>query len=113
MKCYRLNHKNEGLWYNDNGEFTGLINTKYTFCKANSVLMPFREELKNTKSIVTSLEELFNWFPKEDIIKLYEFGYTLDVYEINFCDINFNSEFNHFFISSEFKPIYSLTLNNL
>lgn len=82
---------NQGLWYNIDGEFTGLIHKKYSFCRSNILPMPFDENVIGYLSCTDTLEELFEWFPKEDIIKLEEHGYYLTVYE----SIDYKPYHNH------------------
>ena len=66
---YRVSHRdtNQGLWYDRKGNFTGLIHTELNFCKNKDLQMPFDPELVGWLSATKTLEELFNWFTKEDI----------------------------------------------
>lgn len=82
-KCYRIDHedKDKGLWYDKSGRFTGSIHTELDFCKSKDLPMPFDPELVGWISATESLEELFTWFPKEDIEKLESFGWVIAVYE--------------------------------
>lgn len=80
---YRIanNETKQGLWYDYNGKFTGLIHDKYSFCTNHKLPMPFDERLIGWLSATDKLEILFLWFTKEDIKKLEEFGYSITVYE--------------------------------
>ena len=82
-KYYRVadTRTNQGLWYGMNGKFTGLIHGKFSFCTNSSFEMPFDEGLVGWLSATDSLEELFEWFPKIDILKLQNFGYKICEYE--------------------------------
>jgi len=80
---YRIAHQNtkQGLWYDDKGKFTGLIHNEFNFCMNNKLPMPFDEDLVGWLSATDSLEDLFNWFSKEDIAKLEEHGWFITVYK--------------------------------
>ena len=71
----------QGLWYDYNGEFIGLINNKFDFCSNNKLEMPYNEEVKGWLSTVDKLNDLFTWFSKEDISKLEKYGYCIYVFE--------------------------------
>jgi len=72
MKFYRVNHEHtqQGLWYEFNGNFSGLIHNEFNFCTNNQLKMDFDPELVGWLSATDSLESLWNWFTMEDIIKL-------------------------------------------
>lgn len=74
-------HTEQGLWYHFNGKFTGLIHNQFNFCKNNELKMDFDEELVGWLSATDSLESLYNWFTKEDIIKLQKHGWFIYKYE--------------------------------
>ena len=80
---YRVAHfkTRQGLWYNSNGVFTGLIHNEFNFCTNTSLPMPFDPDLVGWLSATDSLEDLFNWFSKEDIEKLEDSGWFITVYE--------------------------------
>ena len=82
-KYYRVSdtRTNQGLWYDMNGKFTGLIHGKFSFCANSNFEMPFDEGLVGWLSATDSLDELFEWFPKFDIIRLQNFGYKICEYE--------------------------------
>ena len=71
----------QGLWYDFEGNFTGLIHDKFDFCENSELPMPYNEEVVGWLSATDKLNELFMWFPKEDIEKLEKFGYKIGVYE--------------------------------
>jgi len=100
-KFYRVSHVNtqQGLWYNMNGIFTGLIHNEFNFCKNNSLAMDFDDTIVGYLSATPTLDELFNWFTKEDITKLQEHDYYIHVYESD--DYKFYDRFQHFVINKE------------
>lgn len=71
----------QGLWYDFKGNFTGIIQTKFTFCKNNDLPMPFDQNIVGWLSATETLEELYNWFTIEDIEKLENFGFCISIYE--------------------------------
>lgn len=89
----------QGLWYHFNGEFTGLIHDTFSFCKNNQLEMDFDSELVGFLSATDSLESLYYWFPKEDIIKLQEHGWFIHKYHSE--DYKFYDKFQHLVIHQE------------
>ena len=85
---YRVCHKEtlQGLWYLPNGNFSGLIHNRLSFCANNELKMDFDPELVGWLSVVEKLDHLWTWFRKEDVKKLQRHGW-----------------FIHSFISSEYK----------
>lgn len=100
-KFYRVSHAStqQGLWYNMNGIFTGLIHNEFNFCKNNELLMDFDETIVGYLSATPTLDELFNWFTKDDIVKLQEHDYYIHVFESD--DYKFYDRFQHFVINKE------------
>lgn len=98
---YRVNNINsqQGLWYTFNGEFTGLTHNEYSFCSNSQLKMDFDPELVGYISAVETLEDLFKWFTKEDILKLQEHGYRIHAYECN--QFKFYDRFQHPVINQE------------
>ena len=72
---------NQGLWYDIEGNFTGLIHSKFDFCANTKLPMPYDENIVGYLSTTDKLVDLFNWFTKDDIIKLEEYGYFITVFE--------------------------------
>lgn len=89
----------QGLWYDFTGKFTGFIHDKFNFYKNTELKMEFDEELVGYLSATDSLDTLYNWFTKEDIIKLQEHGYFIHVYETD--DFKFYERFQHQVISQK------------
>ena len=80
---YRVAHSEtkQGLWYNYQGEFTGLIHDKFNFCTNSHLEMPKDPLIVGWLSATQTLDELFQWFPKEDIKQLQDHGYYIMAYE--------------------------------
>lgn len=79
---YRLGNINtkQGLWYDIKGNFTGLINNKFDFCANNKLPMPFDPNIVGWLSATKTIDELYVWFPKKDIIKLEKYGFRIMLY---------------------------------
>jgi hypothetical protein len=101
MRFYRLANlsKQEGLWYDFEGKFTGLIHDKFSFCANSTLAMDFDEALIGYLSATPSLESLYTWFPKEDIMALQEHGYVVCIYEAD--DHFFYDKFQHYVINQQ------------
>ena len=101
----------QGLWYNFNGEFTGLIHTEFNFCKNSELLMDFDTEIVGWLSAVKSIEDLFVWFSKEDIIKLQERGWFIHKYETT--NYKFYERFQHQIIcQNNSRVVEKIVINN-
>lgn len=93
-KFYRIGtDRQEGLWYDKKGNFTGLIHDKFNFCLNSELKMPFDRELIGWLSVADSLGHLYQWFTREDILKLQEYGYHILEYEAT--DFKFYEPFQH------------------
>ena len=102
----------QGLWYDFKGNFTGFIHERFDFCTHNKLEMPFDEELVGYLSATDSLDDLYNWFSKKDILKLQKHGWFIHVYESE--DYKYYEKFNHLVISQEnSKLVKKLILNEL
>lgn len=95
---YRVAHEKtgQGLWYDNLGDFTGLIHNKFNFCKNTDLKMDFDPELVGWLSAAESLEDLYRWFSEEDIKRLQEFGWYIYKYETD--DYKFYDRFQHYII---------------
>ena len=98
-KFYRVSNleTQQGLWYDMQGNFTGLIHDKFNFCMNHKLPMPFDPDLVGWLSATESLEDLFNWFSKEDIERLEKHGWFITVYEAE----NVKQYKNHLVICKE------------
>ena len=105
-KFYRIGNLEikQGLWYDSDGNFTGLIHTKFDFCKNKDLPMPFDENVIGWLSATDTLEDLFNWFTKEDIAQLENHGYFITIYETT----EYRSYHNHWVISQKVSKITTL-----
>lgn len=93
----------QGLWYDFKGKFTGLIHTKFSFCKNHELKMDFDDELVGWLSAVETIDDLYQWFTKEDILKLQEFGWYIHEYEVD--SFYFYERFQHHVIHQETSKI--------
>lgn len=100
---YRVAHINtkQGLWYNESGDFTGLIHTVFDFCKNKELQMPFDAEIVGFLSATDKLEDLFHWFTKEDIERLEMYGFYITVYAAE----NYKQYANHWLICEKTSTI--------
>ena len=88
---------NQGLWYSYDGEHTGLIHTKFNFCTNKDLPMPFTPEIVGYLSTADSMEALWHWFSKEDVLKLQDHGYYIHQYESD----DYKFHVNHWVINKE------------
>ena len=84
---------NEGLWYDKKGGFTGLIHNEFDFCSNSKLEMPFDNDLVGWLSVANSLEHLYTWFTRDDIIKLQDEGFAILEYKA--IDYKFYTPFQH------------------
>ena len=98
---YRVSNidTHQGLWYDTTGKFTGLIHTKFDFCANNTLQMEFDDSIVGYLSTAQSLDELYRWFTKEDILKLQQFNYFIHEYETK--DFRFYDRFQHWLINQQ------------
>jgi hypothetical protein len=104
---YRVGNINsEGLWYNYDGNFTGRIH-KLDFLSNHKLPMPFEPELVGYLSAVETLEQLYKWFTREDIIRLQDMEYR--IIEYISTDYKYYDYYQHYVINKE----TSIVNNNL
>jgi len=89
----------QGLWYDFDGNFTGLIHDKFNFCANHELRMDFDPELVGWLSAVEELEHLWQWFSKDDVKKLQEHGYY--IYQFEASQHKFYERFQHLVIKQE------------
>lgn len=96
---YRVanNKTQQGLWYNFAGGFTGLIHEKFDFCMNTKLPMPYDKNIVGWLSATDTLEDLFNWFSRDDIEKLEQYGYRITTYEA--AEYKFHN--NHWIIKQD------------
>lgn len=107
-KYYRVCHivTLQGLWYRFDGEFTGLIHDKFNFCVNSDLKMDFDEELVGWLSATDSLETLYQWFSKEDIKQLQEYGWFIHEFEAD--EVKFYERFKHLVIKQETSKVLNV-----
>ena len=89
-----------GMWYDQNGNFHGAINSPaFKMLKCNQVQMPFCRETVGYLSATQTLEELEQWFPKEDMAVLEPLGFKILAYEV--ADCKFHKANNHWLINQK------------
>ena len=105
---YRVCHREtlQGLWYDYEGKFTGLIHEPFAFCSNYELEMYFDPEIVGWLSAVDSLETLYKWFTKEDILKLQKYGWYIHEFEAK--DVKFYERFQHLVIKQETSKVINL-----
>ena len=100
-KYYRICHREtlQGLWYDFNGNFTGLIHDKFTFCMNTKLEMEFDETIVGWLSAVEKLHELFQWFSHDDIRQLQKHGWFIHEFEAD--EVMFYDRFKHLVIKQD------------
>lgn len=98
---YRVcnNKTKQGLWYTQEGIHTGHIHDKFDFCLNSELKMDFDEELIGWLSAVETIDDLYKWFTKEDILKLQNYNYFIFEYEVT--SHKFYDRFQHSVICQE------------
>ena len=89
----------QGLWYDFKGEFTGLIHDQFSFCQNSKLEMPFDDELVGWLSAVEKLDDLWQWFSRDDVIELQKHGWYIFEYEAS--EYKFYDKFQHTVIKQE------------
>ena len=104
-KFYRVCNKEtlQGLWYDYKGQFTGLIHEEFGFCTNTKLEMDFDEEIVGWLSATDSLETLWKWFTKEDILQLQKHGWF--IHEFEAVDVKFYERFQHQVINQETSKV--------
>ena len=93
----------QGLWYKFDGSFTGLIHDKFNFCANSELKMDFDQELVGWLSAVPTLEDLYQWFTKDDIKELQKHGWF--IYEYRAEDSKFYNKFQHLVIKQDTSKV--------
>ncbi len=89
----------QGLWYDYQGEFTGLIHNDFNFCTNNELKMDFDPTIVGWLSAVEELEHLWAWFTKDDVMKLQEHDYFIHQFEAE--ESRFYERFQHLIIKQD------------
>lgn len=96
----------QGLWYDQNGNFTGLIHNEFDFCMNKDLPMPFDEDIVGWLSTTDTLEDLFNWFSREDIKQLEKHGYYISIYKAT----DYREKYNHYVINQESSELLAIMI---
>ena len=100
----------QGLWYDQMGNFTGLIHDKFNFCMNNALPMPFDGNTVGFLSATDTLGALYLWFSKDDIRELEQFGYYITIYE----SFKYKFQNGHYLICQDTSRLVSThTLNDM
>lgn len=86
----------QGLWYNYDGDFTGLIHGEFNFCKNNKLQMPFDEDIKGWLSTTSTLDQLWAWFAERDVKELQKRGWFIHEYKA--ANWRYYEKFGHYLI---------------
>lgn len=100
----------QGLWYNTDGSFSGLIHDEFNFCQNKDLVMEFDEDVVGWLSAVEKLDDLWCWFTKGDILKLEKHGWFIAEYETDVY--KFYDVFSHYLIcqnQSRLVKIHKIT----
>lgn len=102
-KFYRVanTQTNQGLWYDQGGNFTGLIHNEFSFCKNCNLPMPYDKNIVGWLSATRTLDELYQWFPLKDIERLQEYSFYITLYEAT----KYKQHDNHWVICQETSKI--------
>lgn len=105
---------NQGLWYDWDGKFTGLINNRFDFCANKDLPMPYDKELVGWISAVDELEQLWFWFTKNDVYRLQQNGWYVYVYQTERWKMyDYDEEVSHTVIDKESStPILRVIIND-
>lgn len=98
----------EGLWYDKEGKFTGLIHTEFNWCNASKLQMPFDNKLIGYLSVADTLEHLYQWFSKQELLKLQDIGFN--IYEYISDDYKFYNLYQHNVINQKTSVINNIIL---
>lgn len=93
----------QGLWYNFDGSFSGLIHDRFAFCENSKLEMDFDPELVGWLSAVENMTDLYKWFTIQDILKLQEEGWY--VHEYLTTSYKFYDRFQHYVICQRTSEI--------
>lgn len=93
----------QGLWYNFDGSFSGLIHSDFSFCVNSTLRMDFDPELVGWLSAVENLDDLWKWFSQEDVKELQKRGWFIHEYSVT--AYKFYDRFQHFVICQETSKV--------
>ena len=93
----------QGLWYDSEGNFTGLIHGELSFCTNSKLKMEFDPEIVGWLSATESLDNLYKWFTVDDIKQLQGRGYFIHEYLVS--SYKFYDRFQHYIICQKTSKI--------
>ncbi len=101
MLFYRISNEetHQGVWYDINGNFTGYIHDRFSFCMNNTLAMDFDPALVGFLSAAHDMDILWKWFSREDILELQKHGWYIHAYESD--DYWFYERFQHYVINQQ------------
>jgi len=104
-KFYRVCNvdSKQGLWYNFDGTFTGMIHNEFSFCQNSELKMDFDPTLVGWLSTCDTIEGVWQWFTQEDVLKLQEMGWYLHEFEAT--QYRFYDRFQHHVINQKTSKI--------
>lgn len=107
---YRLENRNpeKGLWYNRSGEYCDTMKNELLGINVCLLPMPFDQRAVGYLSGCESLEELRNWFPKEDDEKLSKAGFYICLYSVPASHVKILDNHLVFLESKDSVVIYQL-----
>ncbi len=89
----------QGLWYDFQGNFTGLIHNRFSYCANNALKMDYDPEIVGFLSATRTLEDLYQWFSLGDILRLQCDGWF--VYEFESTNYKWYERFSHWVIKQD------------
>jgi hypothetical protein len=103
---YRIGNQSTGLWYDCTGNFTGHIHTdKYNWLKASELQMPFDQQLIGFISVADSLEHLYHWFTRDEIVNLQNDGFCIEEWRSD--DYKFYETYKHNVINQRTSVLFN------
>lgn len=96
---FRVHHpKGKGLWYNNNAEFTKEIGKLELGC-ADLETDQNEECAGGFLSCTDSMDSLFDWFGREELLKLKDNGYDICIFKS--AEHKFHEKYKHFLFKEE------------
>lgn len=104
-KFYRVCNSGtyRGLWYNYDGTFSGIIHDDFNFCTNSDLKMDFDPKLVGWLSSADTLENIWEWFPREDVLELQKRGWYIHEFEAS--QYRFYDRFKHYIIKQDSSKI--------
>ena len=100
---------NQGLWYDWDGNYTGLIHNEFDFCKNSDLPMPFDDRLVDWLSATDTLDNLWSWFSREEVYRLQDHGW----YVYGYVATNWKPHENHQVIEKQTSiPFFRLIIDS-